>query len=292
MISVVAIYCVVWLLCIYWTYLLCRDHMVVYLSRVPVTSRLTACVKNPTEPVGYVGHASGVLSAWESTKTIAHGFGESVAAVFTLDTQRLLRGSTSNAALVMNYMMLGILVAFLATLAIVFLMLHAAKFLMAGLGSLAALYSRDRHAKEMVFSLGAGAVDPDGIGERLKKAGTAVVTEVLSLRGVGPAWYMPRALTSAESGTGFFLTTRRARVMSYVLTWNAKLGRLLLAYATTFFSFLLVCLSALGYGLSDIDAEGPSLAVSFGTLAAAGTVVLVMMNLVAPPLSDPKDPAS
>lgn len=285
MISVVAIYCVVWLLCIFGTYLLCRDHMVVYLSRVPVTSRLTACVKNPTEPVGYVGRATGVLSAWESTKSIARGIGESATAVFTLDTQRLLRGSSSNAALVMNYMMLGILVAFLVTLVVVFLMLHASKFLMAGFGSLAALYARDKHAKEMVFSLGAGAVAPDGLWERLKKVGSAVVTEVLSLRGVGPAWYMPRSLTSAESGTAFFLTSRRSQIMDYVLTWNAKLGRLLLAYATTFLSFLIVCLSAFGYGLSDIDAEGPSLAVSFGTLAAAGTVVLIMMNLLAPPLS-------
>jgi hypothetical protein len=285
MISVVAIYCVLWLLCIYGTYLLCRDHMIVDLSRVPVTSRLTACVKNPTEPVGYVGRASGVLSAWDTTKSIARDVGEGVTAVFTLDTQRLLRGSSSNAALVMNYMMLGILVAFLTTLAVVFLMLHASKFLMAGFGSLAALYARDKHAKEMVFSLGAGAVEPDGIGERLKKVGTAVVTEVLSLRGVGPAWYMPRSLTSAESGKDFFLTSRRGRIMDFVLTWNAKLGRLLLAYATTFLSFLVVCLSTFAYGLSDIDAEGPSLTVSFGTLAAAGTVVLIMMNLLAPPLS-------
>ena len=282
MISVVAIYCIVWLLCMFWAYLQCREHMVVYLARAPVTSRLTGCVRADTAPVGYVGRATGLRAAYEGTVSAARACGDTVVAACTLDTRRLLSSSSSNASLVMRYMMLGIMVAFLATLAILFLTLHAAKFTMAGIGSLAALYSRDLHAKEMVFSLGAGAVEPDGIGGRLKKAGTAVVTEMVSFRGVGPAWYVPR------SWTGFFLTSRRSSVMEYVLTWNAKLGKLFLAYATTFIGFLLVCLSTLAYGVSDFDTSSASLGAAFGTLAAAGTAVLVMMNLLAPPLSAPE----
>ena len=82
MISIVAIYCVVWLLCIFGTYLLCRDHMTLYIARTTVTSRLTACVKTPTEPVGYVGRASGLLSAWEKTKSVGRGARDGAAAIF------------------------------------------------------------------------------------------------------------------------------------------------------------------------------------------------------------------